>query len=192
VARGIARLMGFHLILNFNNPYVATGLGDFWARWHISLSTWFKDYVYYPLGGNRHGWLSTYRNMILTMVISGIWHGADWTFVIWGGLHALGRLLTRELERSAVYRERVPTFLKQLAVFVFVTFTWIFFRAQELTDNTHPLQVAGIIIRRIFTTAWTDPHFPMWMLTLVLAVWAYQFLYAAGPRTKRVLQLTPV
>ena len=84
MARGIARMMGFRLMRNFNNPYAATGLGDFWARWHISLSTWFKDYLYFPLGGSRHGTLVTYRNMIMTMVISGVWHGSKWTFVIWG------------------------------------------------------------------------------------------------------------
>ena len=85
MARGIARMMGINLMLNFNNPYLATGLGDFWARWHISLSSWFKDYVYIPLGGNRKGTFNTYKNMFLTMVISGLWHGAAWTFVIWGG-----------------------------------------------------------------------------------------------------------
>src|SRR5215472_7786402 len=84
MARGIAQLMGFRLMLNFNNPYTATGLGDFWNRWHISLSTWFKDYLYFPLGGSRGGAWRTYRNMFLTMVISGIWHGAACTFVIWG------------------------------------------------------------------------------------------------------------
>jgi D-alanyl-lipoteichoic acid acyltransferase DltB (MBOAT superfamily) len=124
MARGIAQVMGFRMMLNFNNPYVATGLGDFWARWHISLSTWFKDYLYFPLGGNRYGKWKTYRNMFLTMVISGVWHGAAWTFVIWGALHAVGRCVTRELEQSEVYRERVPKLLKQMAVFVFVTFTW--------------------------------------------------------------------
>src|SRR6266568_4558660 len=132
MARGIALFMGFRLMLNFNNPYVATGLGDFWNRWHISLSTWFKDYVYFPLGGGRGTKIQVYRNMFLTMVISGIWHGAAWTFVIWGALHAVGRILTRELERSPFYREQVPTFVKQLFVFVFVCFTWIFFRAQSL------------------------------------------------------------
>ena len=91
MARGVAKLMGFNLILNFNNPYLATGLGDFWSRWHISLSTWFRDYVYIPLGGNRGGTFNTYRNLFLTFFISGIWHGADWTFVIWGALHAAGR-----------------------------------------------------------------------------------------------------
>src|SRR5581483_5418820 len=143
MARGVARAMGFRLMLNFNNPYTATGLGDFWARWHISLSTWFKDYVYFPLGGNRHGVLFTYRNMFLTMLISGIWHGAAWTFVIWGALHALGRIVTRELERTEFYRHRVPTLVKQAGVFAFVCFAWIFFRAQSLND-------AWIIIRRMF------------------------------------------
>src|SRR5438876_1761503 len=152
MARGLARTMGFRLMLNFNNPYTATGLGDFWARWHISLSTWFKDYLYFPLGGNRRGKLRTYFNMFITMVISGIWHGAAWTFVVWGALHALGRCSTRELEETNFYRRRIPAFLKQAWVFAFVTLTWVFFRAQSLTD-------AWLIIRRIFTAAWTDPRF---------------------------------
>ena len=101
MARGIAEIMGFRLMFNFNNPYTATGLGDFWNRWHISLSTWFKDYVYFPLGGSRGGMWATYRNMFITMVISGIWHGADWGFVIWGALHALARCLTREAGADA-------------------------------------------------------------------------------------------
>jgi D-alanyl-lipoteichoic acid acyltransferase DltB (MBOAT superfamily) len=132
MARGVARLMGFKLILNFNNPYLATGLGDFWSRWHISLSSWFRDYVYIPLGGNRSGKFNTYRNLFLTFLISGIWHGAAWTFAIWGVLHALGVIITRELERSEFYREQVPKILKQLAVFAFVCFAWIFFRAPDL------------------------------------------------------------
>src|SRR5438552_1406281 len=134
MARGIAEIMGFRLMLNFNNPYTATGLGDFWNRWHISLSTWFKDYLYFPLGGSRGGTLRTYRNMFLTMVVSGIWHGAGWTYVIWGALHALGRCLTREAEQTEFYQERVPTLLKQAWVFLFVTFTWIFFRARGDTE----------------------------------------------------------
>lgn len=181
MARGIARLMGFHLMLNFNNPYVATGLGDFWARWHISLSTWFKDYVYYPLGGNRHGILYTYRNMVLTMLISGLWHGANWTFIIWGALHAGGRILTRELEQTHFYRRWVPTVAKQLFVFSFVMFTWIFFRAQSLSE-------AWLIIRRILDFRWADPRFPIVMLVLVLAVWLYQFLYNNEGFTRRLLE----
>ena len=183
MARGIARLMGFHLILNFNNPYLATGLSDFWARWHISLSTWFRDYVYIPLGGNRHGTFPMYRNLFLTFFISGIWHGAAWTFFIWGTLHAIGVMITRELERSAFYRMRVPRLAKQLGVFVFVSFTWIFFRAGSLDD-------ALLIVRRIFSAAWRDPQIPALMIGLVGLVWLYQFLYES--RFRPLLQTSPV
>src|SRR5438132_1819539 len=181
MARGIAQLMGFRLMLNFNNPYTATGLGDFWNRWHISLSTWFKDYLYFPLGGSRGGAWRTYRNMFLTMVISGIWHGAAWTFVIWGALHALGRCLTRELEQTDFYKERVPRLVKQFSVFTFVTFTWIFFRAQTLDD-------AWLVISRMFKTAWIDPRFPLLAAGLVLAVWVYQLLYTSRSAWRQVLE----
>jgi len=185
MARGIALLMGFRMMLNFNNPYAATGLGDFWNRWHISLSTWFKDYLYFPMGGSRHGKVRTYFNMFTTMIISGIWHGAAWTFVIWGGLHALGRCLTRELEQTEVYRERIPRLAKQAAVFAFVTFTWIFFRAQSLAD-------ARLIISRIFTTGWADPRFPLVMAILILAVWGYQLLYTSRSALRWSIEVAPV
>jgi D-alanyl-lipoteichoic acid acyltransferase DltB (MBOAT superfamily) len=168
-------------MLNFNNPYTATGLGDFWNRWHISLSTWFKDYLYFPLGGSRGSAFQTYRNMFLTMVISGIWHGAAWTFVIWGGLHALGRCLTRKLEGTTFYQERIPRLVKQILVFTFVTFTWIFFRAQCLDD-------AWLIISRIATAGWADPRFPLLMAALILAVWAYQLLYTSRSPLRQVLE----
>jgi alginate O-acetyltransferase complex protein AlgI len=170
MARGVAKIMGFDLRLNFNNPYLATSLGDFWNRWHISLSTWFRDYVYIPLGGNKHGTLLTWRNLIITFLISGFWHGASWNFIIWGGLHAVGVIVTRELDQLAFYRDRVPKLVKQLGVFVFVCFAWIFFRADTLPD-------ALLIIRRIFTAAWTDPQAPALMLLLVAVVWLYQMLY---------------
>ena len=185
MARGIAEIMGFRLMLNFNNPYTATGLGDFWNRWHISLSTWFKDYLYFPLGGSRGGTFQTYRNMFITMVVSGIWHGAAWTFVIWGALHALGRCLTRELEQTDFYKNRIPRLVKQGLVFTFVSFTWIFFRARSLDD-------AWLIIRRIFTTGWEDPRFPLLMAGLVLAVWLYQLLFTSRLALKNVLDYRPV
>jgi alginate O-acetyltransferase complex protein AlgI len=84
IARGSAQLLGFHFMLNFKQPYLATSLKDFWRRWHISLSTWLRDYLYIPLGGSRRGSLKTYRNLALTMLLGGLWHGANWTFVIWG------------------------------------------------------------------------------------------------------------
>ena len=145
MARGLARMMGFRLMLNFNNPYMATSLGDFWSRWHISLSSWFKDYVYIPLGGNRKSKFNTYRNMFFTMIISGLWHGAAWTFIIWGTIHALGRFCTRELEYTSFYQKRMPKIAKQLLVYLFVTFAWIFFRAENITD-------AWVILKRIFNS----------------------------------------
>jgi alginate O-acetyltransferase complex protein AlgI len=183
MARGLAKMMGFNLILNFNNPYLATGLGDFWARWHISLSTWFRDYVYIPLGGSRRGSLITYRNLFITFLISGIWHGAAWTFVIWGVLHAAGIMLTRELERSDFYRERVPAVFKRIWVFAYVCFAWIFFRAPTVND-------AMMIVKRIFTALWSRPQMPALMMALILMVWAYQFMYES--RLRGLLRLSAV
>jgi D-alanyl-lipoteichoic acid acyltransferase DltB (MBOAT superfamily) len=163
-------MMGFNLILNFNNPYLATGLGNFWSRWHISLSTWFRDYVYIPLGGNRRGSLLIYRNLFITFLISGIWHGASWNFAIWGVLHAVGVMLTRGLERSEVYRDRVPPLVKQAVTFFYVCFAWVFFRAATTSD-------AVLIIQRILKSAWSAPQVPGLMLLMVGVVWVYQFLY---------------
>jgi alginate O-acetyltransferase complex protein AlgI len=168
-------MMGLRLMLNFNNPYLATGLGDFWSRWHISLSSWFRDYVYIPLGGNRRGELATYRNICLTMIVSGLWHGAAWTFVAWGVVHALGYSLTRSLEKSAVYRRRVPRFVKQLLTLSFVMFAWIFFRAETFSD-------AWLIVQRIFEFTYADPAFPRLAMVLILSVWGYQFIYESKGR----------
>jgi alginate O-acetyltransferase complex protein AlgI len=175
MARGVARMMGFRLMVNFNNPYLATSLGDFWSRWHISLSTWFRDYVYLPLGGSRRGAWCTYRNLFLTMVISGLWHGAAWTFIIWGTLHAVATMATRQAERSYWYHHRVPAFIKQMLVFGFVCFAWIFFRSSNLSD-------AVLIITRLFSAGWSDPRFPLLALLLVSSVWVYQFVIESPAR----------
>ncbi len=176
-------MLGFNLVLNFNNPYLAAGLGEFWSRWHISLSTWFRDYLYIPLGGNRRGTLATYRNLFITFLISGIWHGAAWTFAIWGILHAAGVMLTRELERSPFYRHRVPLFLKRSWVFLYVCFAWIFFRANSLSD-------AGTIVNRIFDAAWRSPQVPALMLALVGAIWLYQLTWES--RFRAILKYSPL
>jgi len=183
MARGVARMMGLRYGLNFNNPYLATGLGEFWQRWHISLSNWFRDYLYIPLGGNRKGNLRTYINMFLTMVISGLWHGASWNYVIWGALHGAGRVCTRELERTNFYRSRLPKIVKQLFTFVFVCFCWIFFRAETFAD-------ARLIVSRIFASGFGEPKFPLLMAGLALSVWAYQFVHES--RFSLWLQFAPV
>ncbi|MFC1552504.1 MBOAT family O-acyltransferase [Candidatus Latescibacterota bacterium] len=193
MARGCARMLGFKLMLNFNNPYLSTGLGEFWQRWHISLSSWFRDYIYIPLGGNRRGRFGTYRNMVLTMLVAGLWHGAAWNFVIWGGLHALGRTVTRELERTRVYRERIPKFVKQLAVFHFVCLTWIFFRAETFGDAVTVLGGILSVVKnagalQTLQTLQKNPGFPVVAILLILAVWAYQFMYES--KLKRILEIS--
>jgi D-alanyl-lipoteichoic acid acyltransferase DltB (MBOAT superfamily) len=183
MARGIARMMGIGLMLNFNNPYLAVSMGDFWSRWHISLSLWFRDYVYIPLGGNRRGKPATYRNVFLTMVLSGLWHGAAWTFVLWGAVHAVGNIATRELERTPFYLRRLPTIVKQLFVFALVMFAWIFFRAESLGD-------AWVIVTRIFTSGLANPNCPLLAIVLIAAVWTYQYLFES--RLRSILEIRPV
>jgi D-alanyl-lipoteichoic acid acyltransferase DltB (MBOAT superfamily) len=170
MARGIGRMMGFRIMLNFNSPYLADSFSDFWRRWHISLSSWFRDYVYIPLGGNRKGKFNTYRNIFVTMLLLGFWHGAAWTFIIWGGLHGFVQCMMRNLERSRFYEESVPKFIKQVFVFTFVTFAWIFFRAANWDDAT-------LIATRIFTTGPANPNFPLFFVFLIFSVWLYQYVY---------------
>ena len=133
-ARGIARFFGFELMLNFNRPYLADSFVDFWRRWHISLSTWFKDYVYIPLGGNRAGFAKLIRNVWVVFLLSGLWHGAAWTFVIWGALHALYQTVQLLLKRKP----------GKLVTFIFVVFAWIFFRARGF-DNL------AVFMKTLFT-----------------------------------------
>ena len=140
IARGVSRLMGIDLMVNFNQPYFSTSITEFWRRWHISLSTWLRDYLYIPLGGNRHGVLKTYRNLFLTMLLGGLWHGANWTFVVWGGLQGAylsvhKRILElRSTSRDDARRRPSPVLfgLKLLFTFHLVCFAWVFFRADSL------------------------------------------------------------
>jgi len=185
MARGVARTLGFHLTENFRAPYVASGLGDFWRRWNITVSSWFRDYVYIPLGGNRGGRLRTSRNIAVTMLLSGLWHGASWTFVVWGGLHALGRVAALEFRPVAALGARLPLWARRLACFLFTTFAWIFFRARDLGDG-------GLIVFRIFTSGWADPRFPFLMLIPIAAVWTYQAAEVAEAPGLRALGPSPV
>src|SRR5208282_106007 len=118
-----AKFMGFDLMINFNRPYLATTISEFWRRWHISLSTWFKDYLYIPLGGSRHGRGRSVFNLMVTFLVSGLWHGANWTFVVWGGLNGLfviGEMLCRPLASANPYplhTSRVWTAIRTLTTF---------------------------------------------------------------------------
>ncbi len=141
IAIGAAKIMGFDLMENFNVPYYATSIREFWSRWHISLSTWFRDYLYIPLGGNRKGTVRKYINIMIVFLVSGLWHGANWKFVIWGGIHGsyqvvgdmLKPLRSRILEKSRINTDCFSWRLLQRAfTFSLVVFAWIFFRADSL------------------------------------------------------------
>jgi D-alanyl-lipoteichoic acid acyltransferase DltB (MBOAT superfamily) len=133
IARGSAQLLGFHFMVNFRQPYLALSLQDFWRRWHISLSTWLRDYLYIPLGGNRGGEARTYRNLLFTMLLGGLWHGANWTFVVWGALHGGGLALERALGFTPGQQpSRLRRWILRLLVFHVVCLAWIFFRAGSL------------------------------------------------------------
>lgn len=134
LAIGSALLLGLQLPPNFNQPYRACDLRDFWRRWHISLSTWLRDYLYVPLGGSRGGPLATYRNLLITMTLGGLWHGAAWTFVLWGALHGLGLAVTRAWQRWRGERPATPLrrLLSTVGTFHFVCLGWVLFRAGDL------------------------------------------------------------
>ncbi len=142
IARGVSELLGVRLMINFNQPYLSLSITEFWRRWHISLSTWLRDYLYIPLGGNRGGRWMTYRNLMLTMLIGGLWHGANWTFVIWGGLHggllaierALGIGTSDEPRGSAPPLVLVGQCLRAVVTFHLVVLCWIFFRAPDVSS----------------------------------------------------------
>ncbi|HEX4385983.1 MAG TPA: MBOAT family O-acyltransferase [Myxococcales bacterium] len=135
IAIGTARLMGFRFTENFDKPYISTSIQEFWRRWHMSLSRWLRDYLYVSLGGNRRGTLRTYANLFITMLLGGLWHGASWNFVIWGGLHGAWLSVERVIRGKRVSSASTPIrWLKAFFVFNGVCVTWVFFRARNLTE----------------------------------------------------------
>ncbi len=183
IAIGCALLLGFRFPQNFNAPYTARSLQDFWRRWHITLSTWLRDYLYIPLGGNRGKNWQTYRNIMITMLLGGLWHGAAWTFVIWGGIHGLGQSLghVRRSWRAkhGLPLERQGTWVlawERFFTFQVVCFGWIFFRANSFNDAT-------TLISRLFTT-WGEAaplvRFPV--VAVIVGSLALQYLPKDLPR----------
>lgn len=134
MAIGLARMFGFRFPENFNYPYTARSIQDFWRRWHISLSTWFRDYVYIPLGGSRRGEARTLVNLWIVFVLTGIWHGASWNFVIWGAIHGFFLMLERQLLQSFPAKIRLPAWLHHAYTLLVVMFAWVFFRIEGLHD----------------------------------------------------------
>lgn len=156
IARGSARILGIELMENFRAPYHAKSVPEFWSRWHISLSTWFRDYLYIPMGGNRVAWLHWQFNIFVVFLVSGIWHGADWKFAIWGGLHALFFLGANALAKIP-WKATLPRFgqwiwngVQILVTFHLVVIAWVFFRAETMKD-------ALFILRRIWKQPFKTP-----------------------------------
>ena len=134
IAIGTAKCLGFKLMQNFNRPYLSLSVKEFWRRWHISLSSWFSDYVYIPLGGSRCSQAKHYRNLLITMLTSGLWHGANWTFVCWGGLHGLYLICNSYYSKLTKKKAFVPKVFRIISTFCFISMAWIFFRANSIAE----------------------------------------------------------
>ena len=182
MARGVARCLGFELPLNFNLPYFATGPRDFWNRWHISLSQWLRDYLYVPLGGNRRGMLLTCRNVMLTMMIGGLWHGADWTFIVWGLYHGILLVLHRLF---APWLERIRPVnpidracwngLRIVVTFHLVCLGWLIFRAGSLE------QAAGMLMAIAVRPAIPIAAYLVPVALTIIPLWLVQYVqYTSG------------
>ncbi len=176
VAIGSAALFGYELPENFDAPYVSRNLQEFWHRWHISLSSWLRDYLYKPLGGSRHGSAATYRNLMITMVLGGLWHGASWNFVVWGALHGGALAVTRLWQRARGKggeamgsASAVGRVVATLATFHFVCFAWIFFRAPTFAH-------AALALDQMAPGAWTMDHITPKVVPVIAAAMALHFI----------------
>lgn len=156
IAQGSARLLGIHIMDNFKTPYFAASIGEFWRRWHISLSTWFRDYLYIPIGGNRVGKWRWIFNTLVVFGVSGLWHGASWTFLVWGLLHGLFLILEKPLK----------PFANIISTFILVTIAWVFFRAPDFTSAIQILK--GLFMAQSEGPKWMDIWTPLSALGLLL------------------------
>jgi alginate O-acetyltransferase complex protein AlgI len=178
MAVGLALMMGFVLIQNFDSPYKADSITDFWRRWHISLSTWLRDYLYVPLGGNRRGPGRTYVNLMTVMLLGGLWHGASWNFVLWGAIHG-GMLAFERAQGKQGFYARLPRPVRVALTFVIVCLSWVFFRAKTLPEalaylrsmfglaGTHVGPASDVVAGAIYT-----PYHAAMFVVAALTVWA--------------------
>lgn len=187
-AIGVALCLGFILPQNFNYPYAAIGFSDFWRRWHITLSAWLRDYLYIPLGGNRKGNVRTYVNLMLTMLIGGLWHGANWTFVVWGGLHGFYLWIEKFIDDKtgrikamvSSHKKTVAGFLYALFTFFLINITWVFFRANTFTK-------AGDILQSMFGMQKGEPLLTTLAIIKVAVIIPFMLLFHWIMRNSKVL-----
>ena len=159
MALGVGKTLGFELTENFRRPYFAVSVTDFWHRWHKSLSTWLKDYIYIPLGGSRCSKARNYRNIFITFLVSGIWHGANWTFIVWGCLHGLFQIIEKIIGQQKCKYGNLGKSIKIIVTFIFINFSWIYFRMPTFSD-------ANSVICRIF-------DFSLPMTVYLGTMWSY-------------------
>jgi len=183
MARGTAKLLGFELLINFKFPYFSRDIAEFWRRWHISLSSWFRDYLYIPLGGSQNGAYKAVRNTFIIFLVSGFWHGANWTFIIWGLLHALYFLPLLLLKRNRVNKGDIapgrilPGFRDAMNIgvtFLLVCFAWIFFRAATIAEAGEYIQ--GIVTQRFYLGNELK-FFPMYVPLIVGVMMLVEWMY---------------
>jgi D-alanyl-lipoteichoic acid acyltransferase DltB (MBOAT superfamily) len=197
IARGSAQLLGFHFMVNFRQPYLAQSFQDFWRRWHISLSTWLRDYLYIPLGGNRRGEVQTYRNLLTTMLLGGLWHGANWTFVIWGGMHGMLLSVARWFRGRSVgdrTGDEAPGgvasllspigWARRVVVFHVVCVAWVFFRAPSLGSAVSLLEGSTTLVwAPAYLTAFkflVAAVAPLFVIDLILEATGEEYVFAGG------------
>ena len=183
IARGLAKLMGYHFKMNFNHPYLAISLRDFWKRWHISLSTWFRDYVYIPLGGSKNGKLQSHINIWITMFLSGLWHGAAINFVLWGLFHGIALSLERVLKRTLQGFTRIKP-LGWILTMLQVLVGWVLFRSTSLKQISD-ITTSMFTFDLSFEFLWKNEN----VLVFLLIALAYEFAYYFSRSQKRVRRL---
>ena len=193
MAIGMGKMMGFDLGINFNKPYQSTSLTDFWRRWHISLSSWLRDYLYIPLGGNRKGKIRTYINLLITMLLGGLWHGANWKFIFWGGMHGVGLAIDKIWQKVTKGKLKGNRFARVVGWFItlhFVVLLWVFFRADSFAT-------AWQMIGQVFTSFDLAilPTFietrKLFMLLLLLAVGIHAIPSSKFDKVERAYIRTP-
>ena len=192
IARGAAQILGFHFMVNFRQPYFSQTLQEFWRRWHISLSTWLRDYLYISLGGNRKGETRTMSNLLTTMLLGGLWHGANWTFVIWGGIHGVGLAVERVIgvAKDGSSSAFLGRWVRRIFIFHVVCFSWIFFRGESMT-------AAWTFVRGLANWTWQPSYLaaakfliafslPLFVLDLFLEATGDEYLFQSRPHFQRV------
>lgn len=209
IAIGAAQVMGFKLMTNFRRPYLSKSVAEFWRRWHISLSTWFKDYVYISLGGNRVSKSRWMLNLLITFLISGLWHGANWTYIIWGGLNGLFQVIsyiTRNVRGRVTHALRLgklPRLYSVLQIaftFILVSFTWIFFRANSMADAVHIISHipeglfdAGVIKAQLIelSSIGFDKYYFILSFILIIIMEGVHFLEESGKNMWEIISAKP-